>query len=48
VGQKHLGVTVNRPELACHKSILPAITPENRENLICNSPHGAYNDPLCS
>jgi hypothetical protein len=31
MGQKHLSVTVNRPELVCHKPILPAGTPEIRE-----------------
>jgi len=41
MGQKHLGITVNRPELVCHKPILPAKTPENRETQICNSPPGA-------
>jgi hypothetical protein len=31
MGQKHPGLTVNRPELVCHKPILPAITAEIRE-----------------
>ena len=37
-GQKHLGITVNRLELVCHKPILPALTTRNRETQICNSP----------
>jgi hypothetical protein len=36
--QKHLGITVNRPELVCHKQILPATTPEIRKTRIGNSP----------
>ena len=46
MGQKHLGITVNRLELVCHKPILPAITPVNRETKICNSPPGVPNPPL--
>jgi hypothetical protein len=38
MGQKHLGITVNRLELVCHKSILPATTIEIRETRICNTP----------
>jgi hypothetical protein len=42
-GQKHLSITVNRPELACHKPILAGQTPEIRRKEICNSPIGTRN-----
>jgi hypothetical protein len=43
MGQKHLSITVNRFELVCHKLILPASTPENRETQIRNSPQQTEN-----
>jgi hypothetical protein len=48
MGQKHLGVTVNRFEPVCHKRILPATMTGIWVPQICNSPHSLRFNLSCA